>query len=346
METKDFGGMIEVLYDVKNGGVKEIPWKARRLITLRLAQAYKRIDSPKYSRIINCAGYLEFRRYADNSLKLQTANFCQTRLCPMCNWRRSRKVFAQVASIMSKIKTDYQFIFLTLTVKNISGANLSKQIDTMYYAFKKLALRVHFKNAVMGWAKCFEITYNWETKEFHPHFHCILAVDKNYFTSKNLYIEQNDWCLMWQSCLNVDYKPIVYIQSFTESEKGKGKEIAEVAKYTIKSSNIMANLRDIKPYSQDIQDEVKRLTNEITDDIVMTLDASLNRRRLIEFGGIIKKIHKELNLDDVSDAESDDLVHTENERGKGGLAYEVERYRWDIGLKNYVMIEENREDDS
>jgi hypothetical protein len=74
----------EYLQDFKSDSEKEITWRLHRLITLRLAQVYKRIGSRKYRRIIDCAGYLEFKRFSDDSLKLSSANFCQTRLCPTC----------------------------------------------------------------------------------------------------------------------------------------------------------------------------------------------------------------------------------------------------------------------
>jgi len=334
----DISGFTEILYDIKNGGTKEVTWQLHHLITLRLAQAYKRIDSPKYQRIVNCAGYMEFRRYEDNSMKLHTANFCQTRLCPTCNWRRSYKMFAQVSKIMDSISDDYGFVFLTLTCKNVSGEHLNRQLNIMFSAYKALCLRKRFKAAVHGWCRTLEVTYNWKSKEFHPHFHCILAVDKTYFTSA-LYITQEEFCLMWQDCLNVDYKPIVDIRTFTESEKGKGKEVAEVAKYTIKASNIMANLQGISQYSQDIQTEVKRITDRITDEIVFILDSALANRRLIGYGGIFKQKHKELNLDDEIDG---DLIHTKDDSIQSGLNYQIERYRWHIGYRNYVRLEDDR----
>ena len=330
----DVSGVAEILYDVNDNSGKEVTWKRHRLITLRLAQAYKRINSDKYYRILSCAGYMEFRRYMDNSLRLHTANFCQTRLCPTCNWRRSMKIFAQVSRIMNCIENDYEFIFLTLTCKNVSGSGLNKQIDILVAAFKALCLRKRFKAAVRGWCRTLEVTYNWQSKEYHPHFHCILAVDKLYFTS-DAYIKQDDLCLIWQDCLKVDYKPIVDIRTFTESEKGKGKEVAEVAKYTIKASNIMANLQEAAVYSQEIQDEVKRATDKITDEIVFTLDAALKNRRLLGYGGIFKEKHKELNLDDNID---DDLVRTADNKLQNELAYEIERYRWHVELKNYIRI--------
>jgi plasmid rolling circle replication initiator protein Rep len=139
--------------------------------------------------------------------------------------------------------------------------------------------------------------------------------------------------------MNVDYKPIVDVRTFTESEKGAGKEVAEVAKYTIKSSNIMANLHDISEYSQVIQDEVKRITDKITDEIVSTLDCALSGRRLLGFGGIFKKKHKELNLD--NDDYKSDLVHTGIDKNSNIMNYETECYRWDIGHRNYIKIDYN-----
>ena len=245
------------------------------------------------------------------------------------------KIFAQVSKIMGSIEDSYSFIFLTLTCKNVTASNLDKQINILISAFKALCLRKQFKAAVRGWCRALEVTYNWQSEEYHPHFHVILAVDKDYFTSDH-YIKQDDFCLMWQSCLKVDYKPICDIRTFTESEKGKGKEIAEVAKYTVKTSNIMANLQDIAPFSPEIQAEARKVTDRITDEIVFTLDAALRGRRLIGYGGIFRAKHKELNLDEAIDG---DLIHTAGNTTQDDLPFKIECYRWDIGLRNYIKIE-------
>jgi plasmid rolling circle replication initiator protein Rep len=171
----------------------------------------------------------------------------------------------------------------------------------------------------------------------------MLVVDKDYFKSWK-YITQDEFCMLWQCCLKVGYKPVTDIRIFKDSEKGKGKEVAEVAKYTVKSSHIMANLSGIADYRQDIQEEIKLRTNKITDEIVSVLDSVLKNRRLIEYGGVIKDKHKELNLtDDVND-DNADLIHTETDSIKNNSDYKVERYRWHIGLKNYVRIEDKEND--
>jgi plasmid rolling circle replication initiator protein Rep len=323
----------DFLHDVKGDSVKEMTWRLHRLITLRLAKAYKRIGSRKYRKVVDCGGLLEFKRFEDGSLRLKYATFCKTRLCPMCNWRRSMKTFAAVSRIMNDIENNYGFVFLTLTSRNIEGRELSGHIDKMVSAYKKLIERKRFTAAVRGWVRCFEVTHNWQSREYHPHYHCILAVDKTYFKSE-LYIQQDEWCELWRSCMDLDYTPVVDIRAFTESEKGKGKEVAEVAKYTIKSSNIMANLNAVNDYGEDVKVMARRLTDTVTDEIVMTLDSALKNRRLMGFGGIFKQKHKDLNIKD-----DDDLIHTGTDITHNVLNYEIERYRWDIQHRNYIKTE-------
>ncbi len=101
----------------------------------------------------------------------------------------------------------------------------------------------------------------------------------------------------------------------------------------------MANLQSVATYSQDITDEVKKITDAITDEIVLTLDAALENRRLIGYGGIFKKKHRE-NLDEDVDT---DLVHTEVDSINNELNYRIERYGWHVGFRNYVKPEEKEQ---
>ncbi|MEC0722745.1 protein rep, partial [Bacillus haynesii] len=69
-------------------------------------------------------------------------------------------------------------------------------------------------------------------------------------------------------------------------------------------------------------------------DTVYYLDDGLSARRLIGYGGILKEIHKELNL---SDAEDGDLVKIEEEDDEVANAeFEVMAY-WHPGIKNYII---------
>lgn len=109
--------------------------------------------------------------------------------------------------------------------------------------------------------------------------------------------------------------------------EGRSKAVAETAKYTVKAEDYL------------IRDNTGQIREDITDQIVLTLDTALHRRRLISFGFLFKEIHKKLNLDDAIDG---DLVDTDISL-REDLTEIIIRYQWNIGLKNYVLekVEEN-----
>lgn len=347
---KDYNTKEIILKDTKNG--KDTDWRGKKINTLNLSDSYKRIGYDKKSiRVGECGDFLEFRLAASDTLKLTRANFCKVRLCPMCSWRRSLKVFGQVSKIMDYVEEchNYRYIFLTLTVRNCYGEDLKDTLDLMTSAFNKMNQRKPFKQAVKGYFRSLEVTYNSErfiTQEmyykklqyfksmgleigdnnpsfdtYHPHFHMILAVNDSYFNDPKYYLSQKDWTSLWKSSLKVDYAPIVDVRRL---KKNKGKEVAEVAKYTVKPDDYL------------IKDDNGDVEKDITDEVVKTLDNALHRKRLIAFGFIFKDIHKELNLDD---AEDGNLVDTENDELREDLTDTILRYQWNIGIKNYKLVE-------
>lgn len=305
------------LSDFRNG--KKVNWQSYKNLSLKVGASYVRLNSDKAYRIMDCGSFLEFKRFDSGEMKLHQANFCKVRLCPMCAWRRSLKIFAQVSKVMDKCNSDYdyRFIFLTLTCRNCSPDDLNSQIDELFAAFRKMTGRKVFKTAVKGFFRCLEITHNWDDNTFHPHFHIILAVNKSYFDDSKIYISQKKWSELWGDCLGVDYTPIVDVRTFNRST---GKEVAEVAKYAVKPSDVLS------PYSDD----------KMTDFVVETLDRALNGRRLVAFGGILKVIHKLLNLDDTEDG---NLINVDDDEIRDDLNYVICRYRWHVGYSDYIYID-------
>ena len=123
---------------------------------------------------------------------------------------------------------------------------------------------------------------------------------------------------MWQESLGIDYEPMVNVKRFKVSnQKEIEKSLAETSKYTVEKDDFL------------IEDDY-----EMTDKTVATLDKALAYRRLVAWGGVLKKIHKELNLDDV---ETGDLIKTDlEEEDLSGLEYYRECVGWHFGLNNYV----------
>ena len=111
---------IEILEDTTESG-KIRPWKEKKVNSLKLSESYERLGySKKAKRVKFCGSSLTYKvDVANGSKKLFSADFCKVRLCTMCSWRRSLKVFGQVSKVMDVLcKTKkYNFIFLTLTVK-------------------------------------------------------------------------------------------------------------------------------------------------------------------------------------------------------------------------------------
>ncbi len=64
---------------------------------------------------------------------------------------------------------------------------------------------------------------------------------------------------------------------------------------------------------------------------------ALHRKRLTSFGFIFKDVHKNLNLDDTEDG---DLINTDNEEElREDLTEIILRYQWNVGFKNYELIQ-------
>lgn len=316
---------MEVLEDKTSNG-RLIDWAKKKNKTMILAASYERLGLKKAYRVQECGTYLIYKRNIETGVKkLKEGNFCKDRLCPMCSWRRSLKIFGQVSKVMDKALEvkDYRFVFLTLTCRNVYGEELNNCLDTMFKGFKRLTERKQFKNSVKGFFRGLEVTHNLDPNSssydtYHPHFHCILMVNKSYFNKPEIYIPQYQWTNLWQDCLKVDYTPVVNVKAFTTASKELTKKsVAESAKYTVKDNDYLVE-----------QDE------ELTDSAVMILNSALKCRRLVAFGGELKKIHKELNLDD---AEKGDLVNTdnENEELRDDVNYILECYKWNFGYKQY-----------
>lgn len=274
-----------------------------------------------------CCNYLVFGDVVNQvtgevTRKLQAAEFCRDRLCPMCSWRKSLVTFSQLSDIMLRIDSTTDGlvpIFLTLTMRNCVSSDLADCITLLLKSWSRMMNskqnRRPFRIAV-GWFRALEITYNKKDETWHPHIHAILLVEPDYFENPDKYIDQREWEAEWQWALGVDYKPRVDVRTVKGSQ---AKAIAEVAKYTVKPGEWL-----------DLDD------GDGTDERVELLARVLKGRRLTAFGGLMKETRKALKQED---AETADLVRTgEDATMRGDLVTAMEKFEWQIGLTNYVMV--------
>uniref|UniRef100_UPI0024B25A94 protein rep n=1 Tax=Thomasclavelia spiroformis TaxID=29348 RepID=UPI0024B25A94 len=269
--------------------------------------------------------------------KLHNASFCKNRLCPMCNWRRSKKIFGQVAKIVDELdKTNnYDYIFLTLTLKNCNGNELENNIDLISKSFNNMFRgNKKVKKICKGYFRGIEVTYNKNDNTYHPHIHCIIVVDKGYFSWRNeYYIKTEEWSSIWQYYLKVDYTPIVDVRKVKSKsynnngiiEISKYSGVTEISKYTVKSKDII-----ITRNNGDVNEE-------LTDNNIYILHFALKGKRLVTFGGIMKELHKKLNLEDMN-SDNVDLIRTDVEDDNNILNYIILKYKWSVGISNYKLI--------
>lgn len=295
-------------------------WAGKKKSNLCLSVVYDEIDSKKAQRLRDCCSVLSFKVFDDHSRKLNRASFCRVRLCPICSWRRSLKVFAQMTRILGHFEAlhtaaRYRYLFLTMTVKNCSRGLLSDTMDEMIVGWKRFSQSKIFSSSVLGWYRGLEVTHNvvqasehYDT--YHPHFHCLLVVDSSYFSQGN-YVGREVWRKQWQESMRLDYNPQVDIRCF------KG--------------NLFNSLREVTKYSVKAQDYIIPDDWDLTVDTVKVLDQALNKRRFVAFGGKLKEIHKKLNLDS---EENGDLIHIAGDFSDDEK-YRIVRYCFSSGYNEY-----------
>ena len=243
----------------------------------------KKVSSKNLERIQNCGSFLLFHTdERKEKKKLIHANNCENRFCPMCAYKKSRKDAMKISVMLKYLENKFQFLFLTLTSPNVTSDNLEDEIKEYNSSFKRLSELKLFKNAVLGYVRKLEITYNNETKTYHPHFHVLLAVKKNYFS--NNYIKRDTWLEMWQKAKRDESITQVDVRKL-DMKKG----VAEIAKYSSKDSDYL-----------------------ISQEIFDVMYKALKGRQIITYNGVFKdsaKLYKKGDLDYLKDVDLTEYVY-------------------------------------
>jgi plasmid rolling circle replication initiator protein Rep len=334
------------------------PWWEKKINSLELADSAKQVAFEtrdivllkRAERVRDCGTYLEFMRDLESGrLRLLNAQFCKTPLCPMCNWRKSFKMAWQVSRVLDVVEALYPTYvpsFMTLTLRNCPAEELSGSLDILLKGWNEFERNRLVKRIIKGYFRAVEITYdgdkiiderryvkrkgyydrqgikpgdvnpNFDT--FHPHIHVIILLDQSYFRGPD-YLKTSEWMDLWQGAARLDYKPVGDIR-MCKIEKGGGrrKAVAEVAKYALKDSDFLRG------------DDI-----EATNRLVGILSKAVYRRRFLAFGGVMKQIAKELEMEKPGEG---DLVHIDDETMREDVATQIEAYRWNFGLQNYFRV--------
>lgn len=331
MYNTTFTDVCQPLID-KSGSGRKQPWAQHRSEAEILSVAYADIDPAKMDRLLACAPRLTFRQPVNGNegMKLDTAWFCRVRLCPICQWRRSLKVYGQMAEIVKVANAQapggngYGWIMLTLTVKNVQGSQLSRMIDEIGKAWGRLVKVKEWKKIVLGTMRSLEVTHNADERSpsfdtYHPHLHVLICVRRSYFSGKD-YLNQAKWTELWKAAARLNYTPQVNVKRIGNRDMSTEeivKDIAEVTKYATKPSDYIT--------ASDV---------DLMERTVSVLDKALHKRRLVAWTGNLKEIRAKLQLDDVEDG---DLIHTASKEQEEEEDHMLLTYSWLRERRNYFL---------
>lgn len=296
-------------------------FKPKKDLNRKATKLAERVLSLKtLERFADCGSFLQHLTNSELSVKrLHKANFCGNRFCPVCTWNKAKRDAIMISVVMQAIQVEknQEFIFMTLTAPNVEASELKNEINRFNKAFHKLFKRRNVQKVVNGYIRKLEVTYNQErfiTKDmyrvmkgyfdrkglkvgdnnpnyntYHPHFHVILAVNKSYFTDTKVYINRNEWLEMWQDCMNDPGITQVDVRKVCSGEKGEMSAVLEVAKYSVKGSEIY--------HSQSVFEVFYR---------------ALKGRQLLTFNGLFKeyvKKFKDGELDQYKEKDENEYTH-------------------------------------
>lgn len=318
---------LEVLEDISGTGKKR-EWSYYKMMNERLSTVYQAVNEKKSYRLIDCCSSLSYAYdSAKNVRKLSHAHFCKVRLCPLCSWRRSLRLYADTMKCVDYLADrNYRYLFITLTVKNCKADELSSTIDNLFKAVKKFDRRKETQ-CFEGFVRNLEITHNvdYDSPSFdtyHPHFHMLVAVKSTYFARN--YISKRHLRALWADCLGItdnDYRQSLQV-SIEKCYGNSSKKVAEVSKYASKASEYV------------IVDDF-----DLSVSAVRCLDEALHHRRLVTYSKCFREAKQALHLADIEQA---DLLHIDDDDTSELEADAQEIFWWFSGFRNYIKVAERK----
>lgn len=304
---------------LRNLSARDKVWDERRSESDVVESYYDNSQFQGYSdQIARCAQTLLFgSRLAlpgPKTIHLKSCFFCRVRNCPICQWRRSLTWKARIGKALPAIERDYpkaRWLHLVLTVRNCELTDLRSMIEVMSAAWKRLTIVKKFP--AIGYIKSLEVTRGGDGSA-HPHFHVLMLVKSTYFKGTT-YIKQDKWIEMWQKALRFEYGPSVRINAVkTTNGQEVMDAVREVAKYTVKGDDLIADESWLLEYTKQI-----------------------HKTRTIALGGILKKYLSE------QEATKEELILGDSLDDINELGAPFYIANWNKPDSQYVVRE--REDD-
>lgn len=257
-------------------------WREYKICANAIGEAVmkSKLDDRLKAKAIAINGCSSFLLFAENKTtgekKFKRTFLCRQRLCPICQWRRASRQRYDLIEIVDQV-SESDFLFITLTAKNCDGEELRETIkwmnDSFYKFYKNRLNNERKKGFCSGYYKQIEVTYNKDDNTYHPHIHVLAAIDKSYYNRNRIKLEE--WQLLWQKYLGIEYLPRVKVKSVKKGEE----ELLRICSYITKA-NVYVNGDDA----------------DFTAERFELMDRQLRNLRMFATGGVFEKARKRLKI--------------------------------------------------
>lgn len=211
------------------------------------AQGKINITDKSLKRIHDCGKTLKLAyNNKKKKHKILYTERCHSRFCENCQKSSAITDGVKIYTVANYLRQTkkYQFVFVTLTVKNVKSKNLKDEVRKINQSVDKMFNRKAFKKEIFkGYITKMEITYNRKRYDYHPHLHLLIAVDKNYFSGKD-YLTRDKLLSEWKTAFQDDEISQVHIEKVNDFEKS----ILEISKYEAKSNDMLVNKKVFETY--------------------------------------------------------------------------------------------------
>ena len=274
-------GFGEALTETK--AAKSDKWTAHRADAQRLAKSLRRAKSKYGQEVSFCATELNLYKYEDTgSYGVRPFQTCKKRWCPICSWHASQKRWAaaqqRLPGLLEAQPDRMRWRLLTLTLKNVPADELKSTVRHMLKSFRRLTQQEAW--TAKGWIRALEVTHSKRKKTFHPHIHVLFSTP--WAEPRR---ETVEWISRWRKAAQLDYDPVCDVRAVRSRDLGPDVDaahheamsgMAETAKYTLKPSTLIG---------------------ASAVDVVAAME-SLRGQRLVEGGGFLRGVFKEIEPDE------------------------------------------------
>ena len=278
------------------GGNKWKRYRAKKIRSNHVGKAYNNLgEHDKYfaklhQRMANCGRILPVDVWDTGHRTIgKGVRFCGLRTCPGCQSLRADFMFGTLVQLVEEYLKRHPNkvpLLVTLTAPNCEQDKLGEQVSWISEAWKRLRNRQDkVSDLFRDSFRSLEVTNNQPKRQFHPHMHVLVFVDKYYFSRSNLdYVNQGELAEAWSQSLGEGVKAIVDIRAIKATNRAEllG-ALREVSKYVTKEGTI---------------EELEALPLDELCELIKGLTLGLRGKRAYAFTGELRKLKAELALED------------------------------------------------